>query len=514
MSFFRRNKQEIYLILFFTFLKIALHFTANSNFGFHRDELLYMALGDHLDWGFKEVPPFVAGISWISAHLFGDSVFLTRLLPTLFGSMIVLLTGLCVINLGGKKLAISIACIAVIISPAFLASQYLLQPVVFDQFFWTLTAYFVIRYVRTRNVKYIYFTGIAAGFGMLNKYTMAFFVLALIIGLLVTPQRKLLFQKAWLFSALIAFIIFLPNLIWQINNGFPVVKHMQELRETQLENINPVDFLLQQLLIHASGLFIWLAGLIYYFISRSNKQYRFLGISFLVTLILLIVLKGKVYYGFGAYPILFAGGGIAFYKLLKHVKLPIQIGILAFLFLPALLFIPIAIPILPLPTTLKFFSFTSEKLNMRFPLKWEDQNEHSTTQDYADMMGWDEMAKIVEKAYSTIPVSQRNKTTILASNYGQAGGIDHFGKEYNLPSVVCLNSSYALWSPQEIETENIVYIDDEDPDDIVPYYKTIKKIGEVQNPYAREKGTQVYLLSDPVKDLLPLYQGVRSKTLN
>ncbi len=513
MSFFRRNKQEIYLILFFTFLKIALHFTANANFGFHRDELLYMALGEHIGWGFKEVPPFVAGISWISSHLFGDSIFATRLLPTLFGAMIVLLTGLCVINLGGKKLAISIACIAVIISPAFLASQYLLQPVVFDQFFWTLTAYFVIRYVRTRKVKYIYLTGVAAGFGMLNKYTMAFFVLALVIGLLVTPQRKLLFQKAWLFSALIAFIIFLPNLIWQINNGFPVVKHMRELRETQLDNINPIDFLLQQLLIHASGLFIWLAGLIYFIVSRNAKQYRFLGIAFIVTLFLLIVLKGKVYYGFGAYPVLFAGGGIAYYNLLKRINSTAQYGVLAFIFIPALLLLPIVIPILPLPSTLKFFSFTSEKLNIRFPLKWEDQKEHATTQDYADMMGWDEIANIVQKAYLTIPVSQRNKTTIFASNYGQAGAIDHFGKEYNLPSVVCLNSSYALWAPEKIETDNFIYIDDEDPDDITPYYKTIIKVGEVENPYAREKGTQVYILSDPVKDLLPLYQGARNKTL-
>jgi hypothetical protein len=513
MPFSKRNQQEISLILFFTFLKLALHFLANSNFGFHRDELLYMALGEHLDWGYKEVPPFVAGISWLSATVFGDSVFAIRLFPTLFGALIVFLTGLIVLNMGGKRLAISIACMGTILSPAFLASQYLFQPVVFDQFFWTLTAYLLIRYLRTRSSVNLYYLGASVGFGMLNKYTMVLFALALVIGLVVSPQRKLLLNKAWIIAAAIAFIIFLPNLIWQLNNGIPVVKHMKELKETQLDNLSPIDFILQQLLIHAGGIFIWIGGLIYLFVSRSNKQYRFLGIAFFITMILLIVLNGKVYYGFGAYPMLFAAGGIAFYKLLKRFKPALKYAVLAFIFIPNLLFFPVAVPILPLSSTLKFFTFIANNLNIRFPLKWEDQKEHATTQDYADMLGWDELAEKVSKAYHQIPANERAKATIFASNYGQAGAIDHYRKKYNLPPVVCLNSSYALWAPPSIPSTHFVYVDDEYPNDLLPYFNTVRKIGEVENPYAREKGTAIFLLSYPQKDLMPLYQADRNKML-
>ena len=513
MPFYKRNQQEISLILFFTFLKLALHFLANSNFGFHRDELLYMALGEHLDWGFKEVPPFVAGISWLTVHIFGDSLFATRLFPTLFGALIVFFTGLIVLNMGGKRLAISIACMATILSPAFLASQYLLQPVIFDQFFWTLTAYLFIRYIQTRNINNVYYLGISTGFGMLNKYTMALLALALVIGLFVSPQRKLLLNKAWLIAAAIAFIIFLPNLIWQITNGLPIIKHMKELKESQLDNNDSTDFILQQLLIHAGGLFIWLGGLIYLFVSRNNKQYRFLATAFFITMILLIVLKGKVYYGFGAYPMLFAAGGIAFYELLKRLKPILKYAIVAFIFIPNLLFLPIAVPILPLSSSLKFFAFIADNLNIRFPLKWEDQKEHATTQDYADMLGWDELAEKVSKAYHQIPANERATATIFASNYGQAGAIDHYRKKYNLPPVVCLNSSYALWAPPSIPSTHFVYVNDEYPDDLLPYFKTIRKIGEVENPYAREKGTAIFLLSYPEKDLMPLYQADRNKKL-
>ena len=162
---------------------------------------------------------------------------------------------------------------------------------------------------------------------------------------------------------------------------------------------------------------------------------------------------------------------------------------------------------------MKFFTFIADNLNIRFPLKWEDQKEHATTQDYADMLGWDELAEKVSKAYHQIPANERATATIFASNYGQAGAIDHYRKKYNLPPVVCLNSSYALWAPHSIPSNHFVYVNDEYPDDLLPYFKTMRKIGEVENPYAREKGTAIFLLSYPEKDLMPLYQADRNKKL-
>ena len=514
MSFYKRNRKEFSLILVFTFIKLALHFAANNNFGIHRDEFLYLALGEHLDWGFKEVPPFIAGISWLTTNVFGDSVFATRIISTIFGTFIVYLTGLTVLALGGKRPAIAIACLAVILSPAFLASGYLLQPVVFDQFFWVLSAYLIIRFIKTRQNIYLYSLGVAAGFGMLNKYSMALYILALLLGLLMTDQRKILVKKAFLISAAIALAIFLPNLIWQISHGFPVINHMNELKETQLNLINPLEFLQSQLFIHASTSLIWISGLIFLFVSRSLKPFRFLGLAFALVIILLILMHGKSYYSFGAYPVLFAAGGLAFCKLLNRMRTSFKYVLTSIVLLPSTLLIPIAIPILPFETTLAFFKYSAEKLKLNFILKWENQEYHATTQDYADMLAWEDLAIGARKAYQLIPERERRHTTIFASNYGQAGAVDHYRKKYGLPPTVCLNSSYALWSPDTVQTRHLIYIDNEYPDDLAPLYNKLIKISAIENPYAREKGTSVYLLSDPIKSLQPIYRKHRQEELD
>lgn len=514
MLFYRRNPKEFSFIVLFVCLKITLHFFANSNFGFHRDEFLYMALGEHLDWGFQEVPPFIAGISWFSTSIFGESVFAARVISTFFGALIVFLTGLIVLALNGKRLAIAIACMAVIISPAFLASGYLLQPVVFDQFFWVLAAYLLVRYIRTYENQYVYALGFTAGIGMLNKYSMAFYILALLIALLLTPQRKILLNKAWLGAGAIAFVIFLPNLLWQINRDFPVLRHMNELKETQLNFINPVDFVLQQLMVHATASIVWITGFLYLFFSRPLRQFRFLAVSYLVVIILLIVLQGKSYYSFGAYPALFAVGGMAISRLTSRLSNTLKYSTVALILLPSIIFLPIAIPILPFHSTLKFFQFTSNQMNLTFPLKWEDQQLHATTQDYADMLGWEELSIEVSKTYRLIPENERTLTTIFANNYGQAGALDHYRKKYAFPATVCLSSSYALWAPEKITTQHLIYIDDEYPDDLEHAFKTVRKISEIKNPYAREKGTSVYLLSYPIESILPIYQQHRLEALN
>ena len=514
MSFYRRNHKEFSFILLFVFLKLALHFFANSNFGFHRDEFLYMALGEHLDWGFQEVPPFIAGVSWLSTNVFGDSVFAARVISTFFGALIVFLTGLTVLALNGKRLAIAIACMAVIISPAFLASGYLLQPVVFDQFFWVLAAYLIVRYIKTYQNQYLYALGFTAGFGMLNKYSIAFYILALLIALLITPQRKILLNKAWLGAAGIAFLIFLPNLLWQINHDFPVLKHMNELKETQLNFIDPIDFVLQQLLVHGTASIVWITGFIYLFFSRTLRQFRFLALSYVVVILLLIFLQGKSYYSFGAYPVLFAVGGMAVSRILSRLQNSLKYAVVTLILLPSIIFLPIAIPILPFNATLKFFEFTSNEMKLTFPLKWEDQQLHATTQDYADMLGWEELSMQVSKTYRLIPENERALTTIFANNYGQAGALDHFRKKYALPATVCLSSSYALWAPEKINTRHLIYIDDEYPDDLQPAFKKVVKISQIENPYAREKGTSVYLLSYPIESILPIYQQHRLEALN
>ena len=511
---YRRKRKEYNLIIFLTLLKLLLHLFANSNFGFHRDELLYKALGQHMDWGYNEVPPFVAGVSYLTDLISSESVFISRLFPTLFSCAIIFITGLFVLTMGGKRFPILIACGGLIFSPAFLASGYLLQPVIFDQFFWVLSAFLISRYIKTHNENNIYWFGVIAGIGMLTKYSIAFFIIALIAGLLISNNRKLLRNTIWLKAALIAFVIFLPNLIWQINHGLPVIKHMGELKRTQLAFNNPFEFMIQLLLVNASTTFIWMSGLVYLFVSKANSKLSFLAWSFIIVFTFLILLQGKVYYGFGAFPMLFAAGGMCFQKVFGGISEKLKYAIPAVIILPSVIFLPIAIPLLPLNSTLMFFSFVSKDIGLSFPLKWEDQKMHKTTQDYADMMGWEEIAIHVNTAYKLIPADEVGQTTIFASNYGQAGAIDCYGKRYNLPKSVCLNSSFTIWAPDTIQTKHFIYVDDEFPDDLIKSFGEYKKIGEVKNEYAREKGTFIYLFSNPKEDINVIYRKHKAEQLN
>src|SRR5260221_1012890 len=200
-------------ILIFVFIKIGLYLLAISNFGFQRDELLHLDLADHLDWGYKEVPPFIALLAKITTITFGDSLFASRIFPTICSGLVVWLTGLITVEFGGKKFAITLACLALIFSPAFAASGYLFEPVVFDQLWWVLSVWLLAKFFNPSSVKHLYFLGAVIGVGLLTKYTMAFFTIALIIGLIISKQRKILLSKHIIVAALIAFVILLPNLI-------------------------------------------------------------------------------------------------------------------------------------------------------------------------------------------------------------------------------------------------------------------------------------------------------------
>src|ERR1700710_614773 len=192
-----QNRRSTYssFILIFVLIKVGLNLLAISHFGFHRDEFLHLVLADHLAWGYKEVPPFIALLAKITTVVFGNSVFAARIFTTIGSGLIVWFTGLITVELGGRKFAITLACFAMIFSPAFAASGYLFQPVVFDQLWWVMAVWLLTKYCNTSSVKYLYWLGAVVGFGLLTKYSMAFFAFALIFGIAISKQRKMLLNR-------------------------------------------------------------------------------------------------------------------------------------------------------------------------------------------------------------------------------------------------------------------------------------------------------------------------------
>jgi hypothetical protein len=498
-----QNRRSTYssFILLFVLIKIGLNLLAISHFGFHRDEFLHLVLADHLAWGYKEVPPFIALLAKATIVFFGNSVFAARIFPTICGGLIIWFTGQITVELGGKKFAIALACLAMIFAPAFAASDYLFQPVVFDQLWWVMAVWLLTKYCNTSSVKYLYWLGVIVGVGMLTKYTMAFFTFSLIFGIAISKQRKMLLNRHVIGAAVIALLIFLPNLLWQLHHHMPVITHMKTLQKEQLDYNKPSDFIMQELLINGIALFVWLTGFIFLLFSVRLHKFQFLAISFVLIFTFLLVMNGKSYYLFGAYPMLFAAGGFGFERWLKASGYVLRGAVIAIFTLPNLLLFPIWLPVLPLNQTLAFFRFADRNLSFsRFAVTWEDHKTHATTQDYADMLGWDEMTAKVAQAWRSLTPEQQKHTQIYADNYGEAGAVHYLGKQYNLPEVISLNSSFTLWAPDSLNAQYIIYVDDQGGGNVNSFkacLESYRKVGEVDNPLAREKGTAVFILVHP-----------------
>jgi len=514
-----RNRRASYnnFILIFVFLKVALNLLAISRFGFHRDELLHLALADHLDWGYKEVPPFIAFIAKITHLLFGDSLSGARIFTTICAAVLVWLTGKLTVEMGGKKFAIALACSAMIFSPSFAATDYLFQPVVFDQLWWVLMAWLMVKYINNdSSPKYLYFIGIVIGVGLLTKYTMAFFGGSLILSLIFTKQRRLLWNKHVIGGALLALLIFLPNLLWQNHHNWPVFGHMDELKKTQLNFIHPLDFTKQQLMSHGIAVILWLTGFFFLLFSFKLRKFQFLAFAYLLIFLFLMEMNGKSYYMLGAYPMLFAAGGFGFDRWIKTI-LPLRIAILLAFIIPNLILLPIVLPVLSFKRTLSFFDYINKNTEvLRSVTVWEDQQHHATTQDYADMLGWDEMAKKVADNYNTFSRDKQHETIIYTTNYGEAGALRHLGKQYNLPQPVSLASSFSLWAPPQINAKYVIYVSDTGDEDMTYYRSMLKahvKLDSITNTYAREKGTDIYLL-EPKPEFYQRYHErfIKAKT--
>jgi len=493
------------LITAFALFKFALHFSTNANYELHRDVYLYLALADHPDWGYISVPPLTPMIGKLAILLFGDSAFAVGFFPALIGAISMVVIALIVKELGGKTWAMILACTAFILSPSFLRSNTFLMPVSFDQFSWLLSGYFIVKLVQRQNPKYWIHLGGLWGISFLNKYAIVFFVLAFLLALLLTPHRQLLRSKYFGLGLLLGFLLILPNLIWQHNHNWPVIGHMDELRRTQLVNVNPVDFLMLQFLMNLHAVFIWLLGLGFLLFSAATKKFRVLGLTFLLTILILMLLSGKAYYTLGVYPMLFAAAGVAgeyyFTKRRRFLK-PAMLAAMLFIFLPVL---PFSLPVLSLDK-MAAYAEASKKFGLEGALIWEDGRVHKLPQDYADMTGWRELAEIVIKAYQNLSEAEKASCAIYAENYGQAGAIKYHGKKHGLPEPVSFHETFLLWAPDSVNLSTLIYVNDELGEDIQHFFASIELAGQVNNEHFRENGLQVYVCRNPRNNFQHFYQ--------
>jgi hypothetical protein len=483
----------IYLLAFFN---IAIHLIFIHNLEYHRDELLYFSLGQHPAFGYATVPPMIGWIAWLMQNIFGYSLFAVRFFPALLSGVMVFLVSAIAKELGGSRNSTILASVGLIISIFGLRTFSLFQPVHIDLFFWTLLIYLVIKYRNTNSDDYLLLFGAAAGLALLNKYLVGLLFLMFLITVPFTSLKIIFTNRKFWVGLILGSIIFLPNLIWQVYHGLPVVNHFSELSRTQLNNVDRISFLKDQMIMPWAATFLSLAGIIYLFISKKVVQFRFLGIVSLLVILSLMLLKGKSYYTIGIFPFLIAAGAVSAENILKKpLAIKIFIGVLLILTFPAL---PFGLPVFKEAGLINYFKGMERSTGLTIGRTFEDGSIHSLPQDYADMLGWEEMTSLANKAYKMAP--DKKACFIYCENYGQAGAITIIGKKYNLPEAISFHESFRYWIPLKFDPDptSFIYINREPGKDVKNLFRKITVVGTVSNPDAREYGTTVYLSQDPV----------------
>ncbi len=442
----------IYLVL----LKLLLHWLTSGNYGYFRDEFYYIVASQRLDWGYLEFPPMIALITAITRTLLGESLFALHFFPSIAGALIVLLAGLMARELGGGRFAQVLAALAVLVAPIFLGMNSLLTMDSFDQLWWVLAAYIVIRILKEDKPKLWLVFGLVAGLGLMTKITILYFGAALVIGLLLTSARKHLASRWLWLGGLIAFAFLLPYLFWQFKNGWPTLEFWKFYATSKTYPVTPLEFIAQQIMIlHPLTLPLWLSGLGYYLFSKEAKPYRALGVMYIVLLLTLMAIKAKNYFLAPAYPMFLVAGALV---VERFANTPRRNWLKPFyascVIIAGILTAPLALPVLPVETFVRYSSLLGGLGDVRI----ERLETAELPQYFADRFGWPEMTATVARVYQNLPPEDKAQACIFTGNYGEAGAIDFFGRAYGLPQPISGHNNYFLWGPGNCTGKMVIIV--------------------------------------------------------
>lgn len=446
------------LLVLLVLAKLALHLAVANRYGYFRDELYFLDMGRHLDWGYVDSAPLIALYAKV-ALLLGGSLPVLRSIAAVAGAGKIALTVVLARELGGKRYAQFLAGLCVLLAPIFLAADSLMTMNSFEPLFWMGCVWALIRIVRTADSRYWIAFGVFAGLGLENKHSTLFFGAAVAVALVLSPQRREL-GKRWIWiGGAIALLLFLPNLLWQIRHGFPTLEDLENVKRTH-KNVwpGPLGFVKEQMLfLHPLLLPVWLTGLVSLLFGRLSRA-RILGWTYLVLLGLMIAGQAKNYYLAPIYPMLFAAGAVVVEGWLAGARWSAgrvwpRAAIAMLVLLVAAPFLPAILPFLP-PNRLLAYQ---RKMHAA-PAKSEVNHDGPLEQRLGDQFGWPELVADVAKIYNALPPEERARTGIFASNYGEAGALNLYGPALGLPAPICAHQNHYFWGPPKVEPENLIWL--------------------------------------------------------
>ena len=408
------------------------HVLTNGQFGFHRDELQFLSDAQHLDWGFVPYPPLTSALEHLGLKMFGLSLVGLRLFSVLAQTAVILISGLMARDLGGGRLAQVFTAIAVGLSPAPMGNATMFQYSSFDMLWWVLIAWSVIRLLRDDDPRWWVAIGLFAGLGLQTKYSIAFELVGVLVGVLLTDARRYLMNRWFWAGGAVALLVFAPNLVWLVRHDFISYRFLQSIHTRDVNEGRADGFLRDQFLINAN-LFaapVWIAGLVGYFRAR---RYRMLAWMYVVPLLLFMLLRGRFYYVSAVYPMLLAMGSVMGERWLHTLRPAWRVGTTALLFSGvAAIGIYAALIIMPMASNGPLLDFALQRNN-----------------DLREKIGWNELVTRVAAIRDALPAEQRANLGIVVGNYGEQGAIALLGKTYGLPPpITAINSGWLRGYPQ------------------------------------------------------------------
>lgn len=486
--------------------KLVLHLLLANRYGYFRDELYFLDCGRNLAFGYVDHAPFIGLVSRAALAL-GGSLMALRVFPAVAGAMLVALTMVIAWKLGGRAFAQALAGLAVIAAPIFLGLHGILTMNAFEPLFWMGSVYCLIRIFDGGDPRWWIVLGALLGLGLENKHSTVFFGVAVGTALLLGPERRWLRTRwPWL-AAAVALALFLPNLVWQVQNGFPTLEDLQNVRRTGKNVVlGPVEFAAQQvLLLHPVLLPLWLAGLAWLF-AGARGRYRLLGWLYVVFFALLFALKGKNYYLAPIYPMLFAAGAVAVDAALDRWRVTEgrpwpRVLIVGVIVAAAAVLAPLVLPIL---SPERYVAY--EKALGITPPKTEVGHRGPLPQHFGDRFGWPEMVAEVARIYHALPPEDRARAAIFANNYGEAGAINLFGPRHGLPPAVSAHQTHFLWGPRGNTGEVLIVLQD-DRESLERICASVEEAGVHFHPWGMaEENNPIFVcrgLTPPLPELWP-----------
>ena len=485
---------------------LAAHLAGNPHYGFFRDELYFIICGFHPAWGYVDQPPVVPLLA-AGSQLFGHSLFALRALPAVFAAAGIYVTCLIVLELGGGAFAQILAALACFFAGVLMSFGMKVGPDMVGLWLWPLAALYVLRIVNGADPRLWLGAGAAIGVSLESKYSVIFFAIALILGLSLTAQRRVLASRWFAAGAALALAIALPNFLWQALHGFPMWELLRNGQSGKNLIPSPALYLFQQLLL--MNLFlspVWIVGLIW---LLCNRTARFLGYAYILLTLMMIALHAKHYYAGDAYPMLLAGGAVAIETWTKRwVWLQGAIAVAAFA--AGLVFLPFSLPVLSEPSMVTYAAAIGRTLHLKkSTMQTERLRSSVLPEDWADMHGWPQLAATVAQIYSGLPPERRAAAAIVASNYGEAAAIDFFGARYGLPRAISGHNNYWLWGTHGYTGNVVIDVNgDCGRTDFPGFFRNARLVTRFDSPWiiSYEQNIPISLctgITRPLKELWP-----------